>query len=99
MSVTLICIVFKVMEKIIRRVMKHLERSMFISTNQHDFQDGKSCLINLLQLIDRVIEVRQEREGWGRYVIVNCCVGAVLDHIGTMNTNTLLIFVLTVCQS
>ena len=50
-------IVGKLMESIIRdRIVEHLETYNLINDSQHGFRRRRSCLTNLLQFYDKIIE-------------------------------------------
>ena len=57
--VSLTCIISKVYEKFVRRhILEHVETK--IHTSQHGFVERKSCLSNLLESVDLVLELLEE---------------------------------------
>lgn len=57
------CFVYTVMKMLIRKtLMEHLERNILINNCRQGFRYGKSCLENLLEYYDKVINVGQEKE-------------------------------------
>ena len=63
--ISLTSIVCKICEHVIRkRWIKFLEENEMISGSQFGFQQGKSCVTNLLSFYSRVVDIVQEREGW-----------------------------------
>ena len=53
--VSLTSLICKVFESIIRdTIVEYLERNQLISTSQHGFRKGRSCLTNLLDFLDKV---------------------------------------------
>ncbi|KAL8565437.1 hypothetical protein ACOMHN_049414 [Nucella lapillus] len=56
--VSLTCILCKVMEKLIREnVIKHLDENVLISRQQHGFVQGRSCVTQLLDVMDAWTEI------------------------------------------
>ncbi|KAL8591660.1 hypothetical protein ACOMHN_056776 [Nucella lapillus] len=56
--VSLTCILCKVMEKLIREnVIKHLDENVLISRQQHGFVHGRSCVTQLLDVMDAWTEI------------------------------------------
>ena len=43
--------------------MKHLEANNILSDKQHGFREGRSCLTNLLELVESWTEILDERNG------------------------------------
>ena len=63
--ISLTSILCKICEHIIRkRWIKFLEENEMISKSQFGFQQGKSCVTNLISFYSRVTDIIQEREGW-----------------------------------
>ena len=63
--ISLTSILCKICEHVIRkRWIKFLEDNKMISGSQFGFQQGKSCVTNLLSFYSRVTDIIQEREGW-----------------------------------
>ena len=59
--VSLTCIVCKVMEKMIKlKIVQHLEKGNLISPHQHGFVKGRSCITQLLEVLDIWTEVLDE---------------------------------------
>lgn len=51
--ISLTSIICKIMEKIIKdKIVKHLTNNKIISPNQHGFLQGRSCITNLLEMLD-----------------------------------------------
>ena len=51
--VSLTCVLCKVMEKLVRQsVVEHLEQNKLISDEQHGFVRGRSCITQLLDVLD-----------------------------------------------
>ena len=56
--VSLTCIVCKIMEKIVRKaVMAHLQENEIVTSEQHGFISGRSCMTQLLEAMDTWTEV------------------------------------------
>ena len=56
--------VCKVMESIVRRhLMTHLVRNNILSDKQHGFREGRSCLTNLLELVEKWIDILEQGDG------------------------------------
>ena len=59
--VSLTCVVCKVMEKLVRKVlMDHLEENDIVTREQHGFVSGRSCITHLLEVMDSWTEVVDE---------------------------------------
>ena len=59
--VSLTCIVCKVMEKIVRKsVMAHLQENNIVTSEQHGFISGRSCMTQLLEAMDTWTEALDE---------------------------------------
>ena len=57
--VSLTCIICKIYEKLIRRhILNYISNK--IDSNQHGFVEGKSCLSNLLECVECIIELLEE---------------------------------------
>ena len=56
--------VCKVLESIVRKhLMEHLTGNNILSDNQHGFREGRSCLTNLLELVESWTEILDENDG------------------------------------
>ena len=56
--------VCKLLEAIIRKsIVEHLERNGILSDKQHGFREGRSCLTNLLELMESWTEILDEGDG------------------------------------
>ena len=56
--------VCKVLESIIRgHILKHLSDNNILSDRQHGFREGRSCLSNLLEVMECWTEILDERDG------------------------------------
>ena len=63
--VSLLCILIKVLEGIVRdRWLKFLEEREILSSKQFGFRKGRSCITNLLSFYSRVIDVVDKKGGW-----------------------------------
>ena len=61
--VSLTSVVVKVLESIIREVLvRHLEENQVISDKQYGFRKNRSCLTNLLEYLDDLIDAVDEKE-------------------------------------
>ena len=59
--VSLTCIICKIMEKIIRKaVMEHLQENNIVTSEQHGFMSGRSCMTQLLESMDAWTEALDE---------------------------------------
>ena len=59
--VSLTCAVCKVMEKLVRKaLMDHLEENDIVTREQHGFVSGRSCITQLLEVMDSWTEVVDE---------------------------------------
>jgi hypothetical protein len=59
--VSLTCILCKVQEAIIRqKIMDHLEKNKLISKHQHGFVSGRSCVTQLLEVMDTWTQILDE---------------------------------------
>ena len=55
--VSLTCQLCKVFEKLVRdELVEHLESKGLLKRTQHGFRQGRSCLTNLLEFLNRVTE-------------------------------------------
>ena len=43
--------------------MEHLTKNNILSDNQHGFREGRSCLTNLLELVENWTEILDENDG------------------------------------
>ena len=56
--------VCKVLESIVREhIVEHLETNNILSNKQHGFREGRSCLTNLLELVESWTEILDEGNG------------------------------------
>ena len=56
--------VCKVLETIVRRhLVAHLDRNNILSDKQHGFREGRSCLTNLLELVEVWTEILDQEDG------------------------------------
>ena len=61
--ISLTCHVSKVMESIVRNVIsQHLNKFDLITSSQHGFRRGRSCVSNLLAFLDKVTSYRDDKE-------------------------------------
>ena len=70
--VSLLCILIKVLEGIIRdRWMAFLEEKEALTTRQFGFRSGRSCITNLLSFYSRVIDIVDRKGGWADCVYLD----------------------------
>ena len=56
--------VCKVLESIVRKhILEHLAANNILSDKQHGFREGRSCLTNLLELVESWTEILDENDG------------------------------------
>ena len=62
--VSLTSVVVKVLESIVREeIVKHLDINLIITPKQHGFRNKKSCLTNLLEYLDELVDAVDMGEG------------------------------------
>ena len=70
--VSLLCILIKVLEGMIRDVwMDFLEDREILSAKQFGFRKGRSCITNLLSFYSRVTEIIDQKGGWADCVYLD----------------------------
>ena len=63
--VSLLCVLIKVLEGIIRdRWVKFLEEKEILSAKQFGFRKGRSCITNLISFSSRVTDIVDKKGGW-----------------------------------
>ncbi len=70
--VSLTSVVAKMCERIVKqRWSEYMEKREILTDRQFRFKKGRSCVMNLMCFYSRVIDIIQEREGWGDYVYLD----------------------------
>ncbi|XP_069179558.1 uncharacterized protein [Procambarus clarkii] len=70
--VSLTCIPYELMEKIVqKKLVDHLERRNFVTQHQNGFRDGMSCLTGLIEFYNQATGIRQERDGWADSIFLD----------------------------
>ena len=56
--------VCKVLESIVRKhILQHLDANNILSDKQHGFREGRSCLTNLLELVENWTDIWDQDDG------------------------------------